>query len=82
MEPTFYEGDIVVVNLLDKTPVDNAVFAVNYDGEAVVKRLSRDAGMWWLMSDNPDQRRYYRRACQGNSCIIIGRIVRREGEHF
>lgn len=82
MEPTFYEGDVVVVNLQDKAPVDNGVFAVNYEGEAVVKRLSRDAGAWWLMSDNPDQRKYYRRACQGNACIIIGRIVRREGEHF
>ncbi len=82
MEPTFYEGDTVVINLDDKKPVDNAVFAVNYDGEAVVKRMSRDAGQWWLMSDNVDQRKFYRRACRSTECIIIGRIVRREGEHF
>lgn len=82
MEPTFYEGDTVVINLADKSPQDNAVFAVNYDGEAVVKRISRDAGQWWLMSDNADQRKFYRRLCQGKECIIIGRVVRREGEHF
>lgn len=82
MEPTFYEGDTVVINLADKKPVDNAVFAVNYDGEAVVKRMSRDAGQWWLMSDNLDQRRFYRRQCRGTECIIIGRVVKREGEHF
>lgn len=82
MEPTLYEGDTVVINLADKTPQDNAVFALNYDGEAVVKRMSRDAGNWWLMSDNPDQRRFYRRMCTGAECIIIGRIVRREGDHF
>lgn len=82
MEPTFYEGDTIVVNLADKKPTDNGVFAVNYDGEAVVKRLSRDAGQWWLMSDNADQRRFYRRQCRGTECIIIGRVVRREGEHF
>lgn len=82
MEPTLYEDDIVVINLDDKTPADNAVFAVNYDGEAVVKRISRDAGQWWLMSDNSDQRRFYRRACKGAECIIIGRVVRREGDHF
>ena len=82
MEPTFYEDDTVVINLADKKPMDNAVFAVNYDGEAVVKRLSRDAGQWWLMSDNPDQRKYYRRMCAGSECIIIGRIVRREGDQF
>jgi phage repressor protein C with HTH and peptisase S24 domain len=82
MEPTFYEDDIVVINLADKKPVDNGVFAINYEGEAVVKRLSRDAGQWWLMSDNPDQRKYYRRLCKGAECILIGRVVRREGDHF
>lgn len=82
MEPTLYENDVVVINLDQTTPVDNGVFAVNYDGEAVIKRMSRDMGQWWLMSDNADQRRFYRRACKGNECIIIGRIVRREGDHF
>jgi phage repressor protein C with HTH and peptisase S24 domain len=82
MEPTFYEDDTVVINLADKKPVDNGVYAINYEGEAVVKRLSRDAGQWWLMSDNSDQRKYFRRACQGNRCIIIGRVVRREGDNF
>jgi phage repressor protein C with HTH and peptisase S24 domain len=82
MEPTFYEGDTIVINLADKKPTDNGVFAVNYDGESVVKRLSRDAGQWWLMSDNADQRRFYRRQCRGTECIIIGRVVRREGDHF
>lgn len=82
MEPTLYENDVVVINLDQTVPVDNGVFAVNYDGEAVVKRMSRDMGQWWLMSDNADQRRFYRRACKGSECIIIGRIVRREGDHF
>ncbi len=82
MEPTLYEGDTVVINLADKKPVDNGVFAINYDGEAVVKRMSRDAGQWWLMSDNFDQRKFYRRMCSGTECIIIGRVVRREGERF
>lgn len=82
MEPTFYEGDTVIINLADRTPVDNGVFAVNYDGQSVVKRISRDAGQWWLMSDNTDQRKFYRRVCHGAECIIIGRIVRREGDHF
>lgn len=82
MEPTLYEGDTVIINLADKKPVDNGVFAVNYDGQSVVKRMSRDAGQWWLMSDNSDQRKFYRRVCHGAECIIIGRVVRREGDHF
>lgn len=82
MEPTFYEDDTVIINTADTKPVDNSVFAINYDGEAVIKRMSRDAGQWWLMSDNFDQRKFYRRLCQSAECIIIGRVVRREGDHF
>lgn len=82
MEPTFYAGDVVVINLADKKLVDNAVYAFNYDGEAVIKRLSRDAGKWWLLSDNADQRRFYRRQCSTNECIIIGKVVRRESDRF
>jgi hypothetical protein len=82
MAPTICEGDTVIINKADKRLVDNAVYAINYEGEAVVKRMARDAGQWWLMSDNPDQRRYFRRACHGKDCMIIGRVVKREGEQF
>lgn len=82
MEPTLYEDDLVVINTADKKPVDGAVFAVNYEGEPVVKRMERDAGEWWLKSDNPDQRKYSRKICRGDACLIIGRVVRREGERF
>jgi phage repressor protein C with HTH and peptisase S24 domain len=81
MEQTFYEGDLVVVNTADQKLVDGVVYAVNYEGEPVVKRLTRDAGQWWLTSDNPDQRKYYRRTCD-ESTKIIGRVVRKESERF
>ncbi|WGG48842.1 XRE family transcriptional regulator [Rugamonas sp. DEMB1] len=82
MEPSLYEDDLVIINTADAKPVDGAVFAVNYEGEPVVKRLSRDAGEWWLTSDNPDQRKYHRKVCRGNDCIIIGRIVRKESDRI
>lgn len=82
MEPTFYAGDTVIVNLDDTKLVDNHVYAVNYEGEAVIKRLVRDVGQWWLQSDNLDQRKYHRKQCRHGECIVIGRIVRREGTHF
>lgn len=82
MEPTFYAGDLVVLNTADTQPVDGGVFAINYEGEPVVKRMSRDAGQWWLTSDNPDQRKYHRKVCAGEACIVVGRIVRRETERF
>lgn len=82
MEPNLYHGDIVIVNTADTTMVDGAVFAVNYEGEAVIKRLTRDAGQWWLSSDNPDQRRFYRKSCRGGECIVVGRVVRRETDRI
>lgn len=82
MEPTLYEDDLVVVNLADTRPADGHVYAINYEGEPAVKRLTRDAGQWWLTSDHLDQRKYYRRICNGNDCIIVGRVVRKESERL
>ena len=78
MEPRLYEGDIVIINTADVKPVDGEVYAINYEGEAVIKRMSRDAGSWWLTSDNPDQRKYHRKSVRGNECIIVGRVVKKE----
>lgn len=82
MEPTLYEDDIVVINTADKHPATGEVFAVNFNGEPVVKRMQKDGGRWWLASDNPDQRTYYRRACEGDGCLIIGRVVRKESDRI
>lgn len=82
MEPSLYEDDIVVINTADRQPYDGAVFAVNYEGEAVVKRFSRDAGEWWLTSDSPDQRKHHRKICRGEACIVIGRVVRKESDRI
>lgn len=72
----------MVVNTADTAKMDGAVYAFNYEGEAVIKRLTRDAGQWWLTSDNPDQRKYHRKLCKGADCIIVGRVVRRESDRL
>lgn len=82
MEPSLFDGDVIVVNTGDKKLVDGAVYAVNYEGEVVVKRMARDAGMWWLTSDNQDQRKYHRKSCKGAECIVIGKVVRKESTHI
>lgn len=82
MEPTLYADDLVIVNTDDTKLVDGQVYAVNYEGEAVIKRLTRDAGRWWLTSDNADQRKYHRKSCEGTECIIVGRVVKRESERL
>lgn len=82
MEDGLHDGDTIVVNTADKKLVSGAVYVVNYEGEAVVKRLLRDAGQWWLTSDNPDQKKYHRQLCKGHHCIIIGKVVRKESTHI
>jgi phage repressor protein C with HTH and peptisase S24 domain len=82
MEPALYDGDVIVVNTRDTQLVSGVVYVVNYEGEAVVKRMLRDAGQWWLTSDNADQRKYHRQLCKGAECIVIGRVVRKESTHI
>lgn len=81
METTFYDNDLVIINTADKAMVDGQVYAFNYEGEAVIKRLIREGGQWYLSSDNQSPR-YGRRGCRGAECIIIGKVVKREGERF
>lgn len=82
MEPALYDGDVIIFNANDKQLVDGSVYVVNYEGEVVVKRMMRDSGMWWLSSDNADQRKYHRKACKGGECIVIGKVVRKESTHI
>lgn len=81
MEPSLYDGDLVVIDTSDTAPVNGLVYAVNYEGEAVIKRLVRDGGQWWLHSDNQSPR-FPRRMCKGDECIIVGRVIRRETEQI
>jgi hypothetical protein len=82
MEPSLYDGDSIVVNTADKNIVSGFVYVVNYEGEAIVKRMLRDAGQWWLVSDNADQRKYHRQLCKGAECIIVGKVIRKESTHI
>jgi phage repressor protein C with HTH and peptisase S24 domain len=81
MEPSLKDGDTVVVNSSDQVPLDGEAFAVNYEGEFVVKRLIRDASEWWISSDNQDSRRFPRKRCDENT-FILGRIVHAQTERI
>lgn len=82
MERALHAGDIVILDTSDTTPKDGEVYAVNYEGQAVVKRLERDAGDWWLTSDNASPGRHARKVCRGDDCIIVGRVVRKESDRI
>lgn len=78
MEPGMHEGDTVVINTEDTTPQDGQVYAINYEGELLIKRMIRDAGEWWLSSDSPNQLKHPRKLCQGPYCIVLGRIIHKQ----
>lgn len=81
MEPSLWDGDLVVVNTDDTLPYDGDVFAINYEGELVIKRMRRDAGEWLACSDNADQRRFSPKRCT-EDVRIIGRIIYKQSERI
>lgn len=76
MEPSLFDGDLVVINSADTEPIDGEVFAVNYEGQAVIKRLRRDSGEWWLDSDNT---RHKPKRCDEHA-IIVGKVCYKQSE--
>lgn len=81
MEPSLYDGDLVIVNMEDVSMKDGQVFAANYEGELVIKRLKRESGYWHLASDNPDKIRFPDKRCS-DGCGLLGRIVYKQSEHI
>lgn len=78
MAPGLNDGDTVLIDTSRTTPKDGAVFAINYEGELVIKRMIRDQGQWWLSSDNPDKTRYPNKLCAGELCLVIGQCVHKQ----
>lgn len=81
MEPGLFDGDLIVLNSADSAPADGEVFAANYEGELVIKRLKRDSGEWWLASDNQDKRRYPDKRCDEH-VTLIGRVIYKQSERI
>ncbi|WP_255437812.1 S24 family peptidase [Comamonas flocculans] len=82
MEPALHVGDVFVLDTAETTLRDGQVFAINFYGEVLVRRVQRDGDGWWLVADNLDQARYPRKACAGPDCVPIGRVVFKQGENI
>lgn len=76
MEPMMFEGDKVLVDLLDRRPVSREVYALNFDGEGCVKQLIHRGGQWYLHSLNPDFGPINMRS---GDCKIVGKVVYQPG---
>jgi len=82
MNPNFLPGDVIVINTMDKIPKHNRVFAVNFDGQAVIKRLVYYNKEWFLRSDNEDKMSFPDQICRGGDCLPIGIVVDQRREYF
>lgn len=81
MDPSLRNDDLVVVNTLETTPIDGEVYALNYEGELVIKRLRRDSGEWWATSDNADQRRFAPKRCT-EDVKVLGKVIYKQSERI
>ena len=80
MQPTISKEDLVIINVSDQDLVDAQAYAVNYEGQLLIRRIFRDAGAWWLQCDNPDSQRFPKKQFIQKHCFTIGRIVHRQSE--
>lgn len=78
MEPALFEDDIVVINIADTKPVSNELYAINFNGEAVIKQLVKEGPDWYMYSFNRAPE-FGRRHCRGGDCIIVGKVVWQAG---
>lgn len=75
MQPTLYDGDIVLVDTAEQRPVSNAIFAIAVDDRALVKRIQlRHDGSVILIGDNPHERDEIIPSHEVNNLRIIGRV--------
>ena len=76
LEPLVFEDDWVVVDTADTAKRNGDVFAVNWDGEAVVAQLLQRGGQWYLSFLHPDFKPINTRSGQMN---VVGRLVYQPG---
>lgn len=81
MEPSLHAGDTLIISSAHTDPQDGCVYAINYEGELVFRRLVRDGGLWWLYADNADQARFPRKTFDERA-TLIGRVVRKLSDHI
>lgn len=72
MEPMMFEDDIVIIDLSDRKPINREVYAVNWNGEALIKQLVYRGNQWYLHSLNSD---FGPVNVRSGECSIVARVV-------
>lgn len=72
MEPMYFEDDKVLVDTSKQMPRNNECFAVNWNGEPIVKCLIKKTDAWYLYSFN---NKFPSISVKSGQCSIIGQVV-------
>jgi phage repressor protein C with HTH and peptisase S24 domain len=72
MEPMYFEDDKVLVDTSKQIPKNNECFAVNWNGEPIVKCLIKKANDWCLYSFNP---KFPSISVRSGQASIIGQVI-------
>ena len=72
MEPMYFEDDKVLVDTSKQIPKNNECFAVNWNGEPIVKCLIKKPDGWCLNSFNS---KFPSISVRSGQCSIIGQVV-------
>ena len=76
MHPTINDGDVLLVDLRQKEPVDNRIFVLRMNQQLYAKRLQfRPDSKLVVHSDNPHSPAFDVDLAQHNGLDIIGRVV-------
>lgn len=74
MEPTIFDGDLLLVDAGQRRPVDNQIFVFSIGDDLFVKRLRNDPGVGWVIaSDNGSVPSF--RFPDGEHIRVYGRVV-------
>lgn len=76
MEPMMFEDDVVVIDTTDNKPINKELYALNWNGEALVKQLVSRGREWYLHSINSD---FPDENVRSGQCSVVGKVVYQPG---
>ncbi|MEO5334420.1 MAG: hypothetical protein H7839_20585 [Magnetococcus sp. YQC-5] len=76
MSPTICDGDVLLVDLRQKEPMDNRIFVIRMNQQLYAKRLQYQPGHRLVVhSDNPSAPEFDLDSAEYDGLDIIGRVV-------
>jgi phage repressor protein C with HTH and peptisase S24 domain len=70
MEPTLPDGCSILVDRSSRELRDGRIFVIREDSGLLVKRLRRNDGRWWLVSDNTE----WMPTPLGLDAVVVGEV--------